>query len=72
MTGAGVNGAPTQFEAKAVAEDGAFRVLPRGGAETVLVATLRDGDFIIAHTPGEDRGHCPATSGTLCEGPKIT
>ncbi len=72
MTGAGVNGAPTQFEAKAVVEDGAFRVLPRGGAETVLVATLRDGDFIIAHTPAGDRGHCPATSGTLCEGPKIT
>lgn len=52
MTGAGVNGAPTQFEAKGVAEDGAFHVQPRGGAETVLVATLRDGDFIIAHTTG--------------------
>jgi len=49
-TGAGVDGAPTQFEAKAVSEDGAFQVLPRGGAETIPVATLRDGDFIIAHT----------------------
>lgn len=52
MTGAGVKGAPTQFEAKAVAEDGAFHVQPRGGAETVLVSTLRDGDFIIAYAPG--------------------
>ena len=52
MTGAGVNGAPTRFEATALAVNGAVQVKPPAGVQTVLVSTLRDGDFIIAYAPG--------------------
>ena len=52
LMGTGVNGAPRQFEAKAIAKDGVFQIKPRHGVAIVHVATTRNEGFIVAYATG--------------------
>lgn len=55
LLGTGVDGAPQRFEAVAIGMDGVFQILPRGGDRPIVVATNRDGGFIIAHAAAPQR-----------------